>query len=454
MGPLLKYRLLPSLRVARYAGQHYLHDAECREAALFSVPTQAVSDRIARVVEALVRAGAAHGARTQDEIRQLLTEPDAPVVERLLTRGYFEPAEDEHAAAGARETGAIPPLDLERETRFFLEQDRLRYFTRPSFFHLPERIPDDEVDVAIAGVPLASVPGAIGTRRAPDSLRRLTQRLVPWFDICDHGLYSEVGCNGGLPRLLGRGIVLKDFGDVGVASRTVGDLFDEVERFVAENLDHRRLRPLFVGGDHAVTFPIVHALASRHPGLRLVALDAHHDLFYWAGIGYNHAAVSSNLLLFSQIAGIHAFGLRTNNDSRTARFRALAEEPTVGGRLNLHAIGPTRQMLQRDTLVEALQRVPEGAPCYLTIDLDVLSPEAIGNAVSTPVADGLSWHELFEIVEQAMARLDIVACDVVEFNPDTATSSTGRDQLTTLILLLVEGLAARSRRRSAQSPDY
>jgi len=104
-------------------------------------------------------------------------------------------------------------------------------------------------------------------------------------------------------------------------------------------------------------------------------------------------------------------------------------------------------MLQRGTLGEALTRIPAGAPGYLTIDLDVLSPEAIGGAVSTPVANGLTWDELFEIVEYAMARLDVVACDLVEFHPDAAIPGQWTSQLSTLILLLIEGLAAGAHRR-------
>lgn len=149
------------------------------------------------------------------------------------------------------------------------------------------------------GVPVASVPSALGASRAPDTLRRITQRLTPWFEVWLDGLYTEVGCNGGLPRVVGRGVVLKDYGDVGAGEGTVGALFQAIEGFVAGRVAPNHLRPLFIGGDRAVTFPIVYALALRHPGLRLVVLDAHNDLFYVPAISYNHTAVGGKLLLFT-----------------------------------------------------------------------------------------------------------------------------------------------------------
>jgi arginase family enzyme len=326
----------------------------------------------------------------------------------------------------------------------FLRTDVKHFFTPPRLFNLPREIDDAEVQVGFAGVPFASNPQSVGTEFAPRYLRTLTQRRAFWYDIHRSGMYSEVGLERGLPAILCRGVMLQDYGDFGMDVRTVGDLFRELRHFVDEAV-RRDIRMVFTGGDHAVTFPIVDAYVKNFPDLCLLHLDAHNDLFFADRITYNHTATISDLLLASDIRQVWSFGLRTDADSRTDRVARLADTWGLSDHVRLHSLSAFRRLLaDRQATDRLLQEIGTSTPCYLTIDLDVLSASALAGQLSTPAGPGLEWWELFEAVRLFTRALNLVACDIVELNLSAKTGpDPERYALVTLLLLLIDGLAGR-----------
>ena len=447
-----KLRLLPTADVARLGARCYLFDRAAVQENVIYVPTQRVSSRLFDVVRRIKAAWPNHEPQTYDRFAALLTtEAERATLGQLASAGYLETidvaadASNEARLAGTADgmASGILPSD------YFRERVVKHFFKRPAFFHLPEQIDDSDCDVALIGLPISSTLISSGTVNAPSRLRRDSQRAGFWFDFHADGVYSETACDDTLPRLLCVGTKLKDFGDIGGESRTVGDLFTEIATLIETRILPHGIRPVFIGGDHAVTFPIVDCYLRHHPELVLIHLDAHNDLFYTERVEFNHAGPIHALLTHSGLRKVLSMGLRTIGDPRVAPFKRLHETGALTDRVHMYSIGALQRWLQRPGEFRAhlRERIGEGVPCYLTIDLDVLSPECLAGQLSTPAGPGIGWQQLLETVSLMTNEFDVIACDIVEFNPDHKNRPVDDErELTVLLLELIDGLARGARR--------
>lgn len=162
--------------------------------------------------------------------------------------------------------------------------------------------------------------------------------------------------------------------------------------------------PFFAGGDHAVTMPLVQALAVLDEPVHVVQLDAHPDLYpELDGDRWSHACVGARILEMDHVASLTQVGIRT---------------------LNQPQLEVARRHVGRLTILEAreapfrpsdLSHIPEGAAVYLTVDLDAFDP-AFAPGVSHPVPGGLGSRQVLGLIQEAPWRL--AGMDAVEVNPD------------------------------------
>jgi arginase len=178
-------------------------------------------------------------------------------------------------------------------------------------------------------------------------------------------------------------------------------------------------RVLALGGDHAISYPVMRAQAARHPGLTVVHFDAHADLYdVFEGDRLSHACPFSRILEEGLVSRLVQVGIRTLN----APQRAQAERFGV------------EQVEMRDWRPDVA--VAADGPVYVSIDLDVLDP-AFAPGVSHPEPGGLSTRELIGALHRLGGR--VVGADVVELNP-----TRDPDGLTARVAAkLVKELAAR-----------
>jgi arginase family enzyme len=439
-----RLRLVPTADVATLGQRCYLFDRAAQHDNVVSVPTQRISRRLHEVFRRIKSEWPAHEPRALEDFEALFkTDAERALVHQLVQAGYLEPV----GSASAGPTRDAPAVS---DVTHFREQV-LKHFLKPAtFFNLPTQIEDAECEVAIVGVPVSSTLLSSGTVDAPSRLRRDTQRAGFWFDFHARGVYTETGCDGTAPRLLCAGIGLKDCGDIGGDARTVGDLFAQLSTLLESRLLPAGVRPLFIGGDHAITFPVVDSLLRHYPDLVLIHLDAHNDLFYTERVEFNHAGPIHALLAHSGLGQVLSFGLRTTGDPRVDTFQRLLASGIVEERVRLYSLPVFQRWLARPEEFRTHLRtvIPAGAPVYLTIDLDVLSSDAIAGQLSTPAGPGLDWHQLLETTVLVCDEFDVVGADVVEFNPDHKNRAVHDErEMTVLLLELIDGLA-RARRRA------
>lgn len=187
------------------------------------------------------------------------------------------------------------------------------------------------------------------------------------------------------------------FRDAGDLDLTPGPgALETIERGVREAIG-TGAHVVALGGDHAITYPVLRAHAARYPGLALVQLDAHPDLYdEFEGDRLSHACPFARILEEGLARRLVQVGVRTLN----APQRAQAE------RFGVEVI---EMRAWRPDLV-----ISDDGPLYVSLDLDVLDP-AFAPGVSHPEPGGLSTRDVIGLLERLRGRL--VGADVVELNP-------------------------------------
>lgn len=220
-----------------------------------------------------------------------------------------------------------------------------------------------------------------GAALAPAAIRR--QLFSP------HGNNaSETGAE------LGRDIDLVDLGDLPLSETSADDAL--IEAAVGKSLA-AGARPLLLGGDHAVTFPVLKAIAARHGPVDILHFDAHPDLYDdFEGNPRSHASPFARIMEAGLARRLVQVGIRTLN----AHQRAQAERFGV-------EIVPMRDFTP--AMVPLLS-----GPLYISFDIDGLDP-AFAPGVSHPEPGGLSVREALNV----LARVDVpvIGADIVELNP-------------------------------------
>lgn len=180
------------------------------------------------------------------------------------------------------------------------------------------------------------------------------------------------------------------FGDNAVASHAV------IEREVLGILA-RGERPVLLGGDHSVTYPILRAMRQHHERLTILHLDAHNDLYdVFEGDRYSHACPFARIMENGLADQLVQVGTRTTSGHQRDQAQRFGVE-VVDMR------GFVRG--ERWTLRH---------PVYLSLDLDVLDP-AFAPGISHREPGGMSVRDVVGIIQSI--DVPVVGADLVEYNP-------------------------------------
>lgn len=193
---------------------------------------------------------------------------------------------------------------------------------------------------------------------------------------------------------LGVDISVRDLGDLPL---TEGAEDFELIRAAAADATRSGGRPIFLGGDHMVTYPIVSGLAEAHGPVNILHFDAHPDLYDdFEGDPLSHASPFARIMERGLARRLVQVGIRTLNRHCREQAKRFGVE-----------------MVEMRHFEAALVPIPTG-PLYVSIDLDALDP-AFAPGVSHHEPGGLSVRDILSVLQ----RIDgpIVGADVVEYNP-------------------------------------
>ncbi|MEE4350175.1 MAG: agmatinase [Pacificimonas sp.] len=159
--------------------------------------------------------------------------------------------------------------------------------------------------------------------------------------------------------------------------------------------------PILIGGDHAVTYPIMQAIAEKHGPVSILHFDAHPDLYdELLGNRRSHASPFARIMEDKLASRLVQVGIRTLTPHQREQAARFGVE-----------IIPMRGFAVEDV------PLPDG-PVYVSFDLDGLDP-AYAPGVSHHEPGGLSVREALDLLDRIKGP--VVGADVVEYNPDRDT---------------------------------
>jgi agmatinase len=212
---------------------------------------------------------------------------------------------------------------------------------------------------------------------------------------------------------------------------------EDIEGYYLEVLSEG-VRPLSVGGDHSVTYPILKALGRDRP-VGLVHIDAHCDTMgAYDGAKFHHGGPFRHAVL----AGVL-------DPERTIQIG-------IRGASNVywefsHTSGMTVVYMEEfmETGVAAVaakaRAVVGDGPVYISIDVDGFDA-VYAPGTGTPEVGGLTPREGLALL-RALGGLDIVGADVVEvapqYDPSTNTAQLAAQLLFEEFALMTLGRNSR-----------
>lgn len=265
-------------------------------------------------------------------------------------------------------------------------------------------------DVAVLGIPFDIALGfRPGARFAPRALREASLRYVPPFTGLD-----------GVTLL--QNVTFVDAGDV-VLPSLEPELARERITAAARQVRARCRFPVFLGGDHSVSYPLLRAFDDV-PELHVIQLDAHldftdtrNDTRFSNSSPFRRAAEELPHLVHITTIGLR--GLRHD------------PEAVAAARARGHTLVPMEEVEARFAgIVEAL---PPGRPVYLSVDVDAFDP-AVLPGTSSPEPDGFTYALALRVIAALAHRHQLLALDVVELAPNL--DPTGRSELVAARLIM------------------
>jgi arginase len=244
--------------------------------------------------------------------------------------------------------------------------------------------------VAVLGIP-SDVHSSL-QRGASDAPARIRQLLHSGST----NLCSEDGTDlGAEPRFV-------DLGDLELGP--VAELRSQIESAIAGLLE-RGAYVLSLGGDHAVTLPILRAYSKKHDDLEVLHLDAHPDLYdEYMGSGSSHACTFARVMEEGLAKRLVQVGIRASTPHQAEQVKRFRVET-----MDMRSWRPTWPTF----------KVRFTGPVYVSLDMDVLDP-GFAPGVSHQEPGGLCTRDVLQLIQNLNAT--VVGADIVELNPSRDSS--------------------------------
>jgi agmatinase len=285
-----------------------------------------------------------------------------------------------------------------------------------------------EADIAVLGVPYGTPYGMSGvsstSSSAPAAIREASARAGRFLHHYDYDL--------GGPLLNERELRIIDCGDV------PGDPLDipgnvARARAAVESILKRGAVPVVLGGDDSIPIPVLRAYEKYGP-IVLVQIDAHIDFRdELDGVTEGYSSPIRRASEMAWVDSIVQIGMRGVGSARPSDVHHAL---TAG-----NSIITAREVHDGGAAV-VLNRIPEGASIFVTLDCDGLDP-SIMPAVGAPAPGGLTYYQTVDILHGLAQRGRIAGMDIVELVPSIDVNGISSLTASRLILNLM-GAMARS----------
>ncbi len=298
-------------------------------------------------------------------------------------------------------------------------------FMRRELREAPEQW--DGVDIGILGVPFdGGVTNRPGARHGPRHLRE--QSTLMGMVIHQTGVRPyDLATVADLGAVYIEGVYRLD------------DAIADIERHY-DRIATAGIVPLTAGGDHAITLPILRALARAHgQPLGLIHFDAHCDtgpeLF---GHKHHHGGPFKVAVEDGALDPKRTIQIGIRGPAEPLWAFSYESGMTVIHIEELYTMGIP-------SVIEQARAVAGDAPTYLSFDVDGLDP-VFAPGTGTPEVGGFTTFEAQQML-RGLRGLNLIGGDVVEvappFDPSGVTGLAGAQMLFEILCLLAENVSAR-----------
>lgn len=266
-----------------------------------------------------------------------------------------------------------------------------------TFMRLPHVTELSGVDVAVVGVPFdTGGTYRVGARFGPSGIRQESMLLRPYHPELRVNVFETLS--------------MVDYGDLPVTPGYLPESHAQITEAAATVLG-AGVTPVFLGGDHSVSLPLLRAVARRHGPVGLVHFDAHNDLWhsYFGGKDTHgtpfRRAVEEGLLDPGRSIQVGLRGsLYGPEDVSMSESLGLAMIRAT----DMHHMGAA-------AVIDRVRDRAGSGPLYLSFDIDFLDP-VYAPGTGTPEVGGATGQQALELV-RGLAGLAFVGFDLVEVMP-------------------------------------
>ena len=255
-------------------------------------------------------------------------------------------------------------------------------------------------DVAIIGAPFdAGTQYRSGARFGPRGVREASTL----FSFGHAGAYDHEDD----ATYLGADVNIVDMGDADIIHTDTVKSHANIEYAVRQALKGGAL-PVTIGGDHSINIPCVNAFDDQGP-IHILQIDAHLDFVDERhGVRNGHGNPMRRAADHDYVTGLTQLGIRNVSSTAKEGYEyARANGSDILSVRQVRALGPEA----------TVDRIPEGARLYVTIDIDAFCP-SIAPGTGTPSHGGFLYYDVLEILQKVAKRHQIVGIDLVEVAPD------------------------------------
>ncbi|MGR9263703.1 agmatinase [Rhizobium leguminosarum] len=266
-----------------------------------------------------------------------------------------------------------------------------------TMMRLPSVPSPEHLDACFIGVPMdIGASWRAGTRFGPRAIRAESCLLRP-FNVATGAAPFE-------------SLQVADVGDVAINTFNLPDSARRIREAYVELLRHP-VRPITLGGDHSITYPILQAVAEKHGPVALIHIDAHADIndtMFGEPIAhgttfrraYEAGAIIPELTFQIGLRGT-GYSPEDFDWSRGKGFTVIPADDCWNKHLT--------------PVIDEIRAKIGDRKTYISFDIDALDP-SVAPGTGTPEIGGLTAWQGLQLI-RGCRGLEVVGADIVEVSP-------------------------------------
>jgi formimidoylglutamase len=194
---------------------------------------------------------------------------------------------------------------------------------------------------------------------------------------------------------------------------------------------------LYLGGDNAITRPLVRAMGDDLSTIGVVTFDAHHDVRSLDN-GPTNGTPIRGLIEEDGLPGRNVAQVGIHSFANSARYRSFCDENGVG----IFTVSDVERRGMEAVVYDVFRRLEHCERIYVDVDIDVLD-RAFAPGCPGARPGGLTPRQLAEGIWLCASRPKVEAFDFVEVDPELDREAETLDVMAHLMLTAVAGFSRR-----------